>query len=84
MLLKAASQLPTTKHEKIKSKLPSFPKRPEISIIGQKNLERRRKAFEKYIQQLLNIEEIRSERAVLDFVEVSMVSFVHDCGQKNK
>eukprot|EP00112_Aurelia_sp_Birch-Aquarium-sp1_P022617 Seg643.6 transcript_id=Seg643.6/GoldUCD/mRNA.D3Y31 product="Phospholipase D1" protein_id=Seg643.6/GoldUCD/D3Y31 len=84
VLLKAASQLPTTKREKIRSKLPSFPKRPEISVIGQKNLERRKRAFEKYIQRLLNMEEIRSERDVLDFVEVSMVSFVHDCGQKNK
>ena len=84
ILAKATSQLPTTKREKIKSKIPSFPRRPEIAVIGQKNLEKRKRAFEKYLRAVLNSCEFRNDKEVLEFAEISVVSFLHDCGQKNK
>ena len=84
MIAKATSQLPTTKREKIKSKLPSFPRRPEIAVIGRKNLEKRKRAFEMYLRLLLNNKELRNDRNVLEFAEICLVSFLYDCGQKNK
>lgn len=84
LIQKATSQLPTTKREKIKTKIPSFPSRPEIAVIGQKNLEKRKRVLEKYLRAVLNNREIRNENEVLEFAEISIVSFLHDCGQKNK
>ena len=82
--MKAASQLPTTKREKITSKIPPFPRRPEIAVIGQKNLSKRKRAFEVYLRSLLNCAELRNDRPVLEFTEISILSFLYDCGQKHK
>eukprot|EP00795_Rhopilema_esculentum_P005283 gene5283-436_t len=84
VIAKATSQLPTTKREKIKCKLPSFPRRPEIAVIGQKQLEKRKRALEKYLRGVLNLHEIRNEKEVLEFAEISIASFLYDCGQKKK
>ena len=84
MIAKATSQLPTSKREKIKSKIPSFPKRPEVAVIGQKNLNKRKRALQSYLRSILNNSELRNDRNVLEFTEISILSFLNDCGQKNK
>ena len=84
VIAKAKSQLPTSSREKIKCKIPSFPKRPEISVISQVNLERRRKQLEKFLQSIMNMSELRQEQEVLEFFEISIVSFLEDLGRKNK
>lgn len=84
VIAKATSQLPTTKRDKIKCKIPSFPRRPEIAVIGQKNLEKRKRSLEKYLRAVLNSAEIRNENEVQGFAEISVVSFLDDCGQKHK
>eukprot|EP00794_Sanderia_malayensis_P012984 gene12984-14322_t len=83
-LVKATSKLPITKHEKITCELPKFPKTPEPAVIGAANLERRRKKLQKFLQHLMKLDELRNEREVLDFFEVSIVSFIEDFGVKGK
>ena len=37
-----------------------------------------------YLRLLLNNKELRNDRNVLEFAEICLVSFLYDCGQKNK
>ena len=83
-LMKASSQLPVTAQPKIKTKMPKFPKRPEVSVIGQRRLQKRKRQFEKYLQGVVDHEEFRNHKETLLFLEVSSLSFVEDLGLKSK
>lgn len=65
-------------------KVPKLPRRPEISIRSKKSKDKRMRKLQKFLQKVVNIDKYRNFENVLDFLEVSHLSFIHDLGTKHK
>ncbi|XP_069134216.1 phospholipase D1-like isoform X1 [Argopecten irradians] len=80
--------LPTkSHHEKRKSvrgrqnRIPRFPKKPEVIV---RDIDKRRKHLEDYLQNLVDIPTYRNHFETMKFLEVSHLSFVKKLGKKYK
>ncbi|XP_033740718.1 phospholipase D1-like [Pecten maximus] len=80
--------LPTKSHyEKRKSvrgrqnRIPRFPKKPEVIV---RDIDKRRRHLEDYLQNLVDIPTYREHFETLKFLEVSQLSFVKKLGKKYK
>ena len=65
-------------------KVPKLSRRPEISIRSKKSKDKRMRKLQKFLQKVVNIDRYRNLENVLDFLEVSHLSFIHDLGTKHK
>ncbi|OWF47594.1 Phospholipase D1 [Mizuhopecten yessoensis] len=80
--------LPTkSRYEKRKSvrgrqnRIPRFPKKPEVIV---RDIDKRRRHLEEYLQNLVDIPTYREHFETLKFLEVSQLSFVKKLGKKYK
>ncbi|XP_055342623.1 phospholipase D1-like [Paramacrobiotus metropolitanus] len=67
----------------LKPRLPRLPKRMEV-FVGTEQLENRREAIEKFLQDLLSVSIWREHPETLRFLEVSSLSFLGELGEKGK
>ncbi|XP_060083153.1 phospholipase D1-like [Ylistrum balloti] len=80
--------LPTkSRYEKRKSvqgrrnRIPRFPKKPEVIV---RDIDKRRRHLEEYLQNLVDIPTYRDHFETMKFLEVSQLSFVKKLGKKYK
>lgn len=69
--------------KKRKGILPRFPNRPE-SLVPHESLPDRIKQLEEYLYNMLNIRLYKNHHEVVNFLEVSQLSFIKALGEKGK
>ncbi|XP_054718889.1 LOW QUALITY PROTEIN: phospholipase D1-like [Uloborus diversus] len=66
-----------------KSRLPRFPKRPD-ALLPHDKIEHRVQQLEEYLKNVLRIPLYRNHPEMMEFLEISPLSFICDLGKKNK
>ncbi|XP_060530761.1 phospholipase D2 isoform X2 [Cylas formicarius] len=75
--------VPKTNKGKRKAALPRFPKKPEF-LVQYEKIPNRMKQLESYLNNLLSITIYRNHPSMLNFLEISHLSFVKSLGIKGK
>ncbi|XP_054157366.1 phospholipase D1-like [Oppia nitens] len=70
--------------QKNRKPVPRFPRRPEALILSNEALEERKQQLELYLQNCLKIPMYRNHHEMMNFLEISPVSFVDELGHKGK